>query len=249
MLRKRVIPVLLLRGESLVKTVKFNRFRYIGDPCNTVRIFNELEVDELLFLDILASNNKKEPNYELLESIADECFMPLAYGGGIKSLEQAKRIFDLGFEKVSLNTSALENPKLIEELTSVYGSQAIICSIDIRKNLFGKYKIFNNNTKINTNTDFIDWVKKVESYGAGEILLTSVDLEGTWNGLDFDLIEQVCDVISVPLISHGGIGNKQHILDAFEETDTSAVASGSSLVFQSKDMGVLVNAQNIPEIN
>jgi len=247
MLRKRVIPALLLHEESLIKTTNFNKFRYIGDPCNTVRIFNELEVDELIILDILASKNKVNPNFDILRSIADECFMPLAYGGGIKSLEQAKKIFDLGFEKVSLNTAALETPNLISDLAKVYGSQAVICSIDVKKTLLGSYKVYNSSSKKYSKQDLLDWVKLVESMGAGEILLTSVNLEGSWQGLDIELTSMVSEASSIPVIGQGGIGSKEHITAAFNSTKVSAIASGSALVFQSKGMGVLVNTQIIPK--
>ena len=247
MLRKRVIPILLLREDSLIKTTKFDKFRYIGDPCNTVRIFNELEVDELIILDILASKNKEIPNFNVLRSIADECFMPLAYGGGIKSLEQAKKIFDLGFEKVSLNTAALETPNLISDLAKVYGSQAVICSIDVKKTLLGSYKIYNSSSKKHKKQSLLDWVKKVESLGAGEILLTSVNLEGSWQGLDLKLTSMVSEASSIPVIGQGGIGSKDHINEAFESTKLSAIASGSALVFQKKGMGVLVNTEVIPK--
>ena len=134
MLRTRVIPVLLLRNESLVKTVRFNKFTYVGDPCNTVRIFNELEVDELLFLDITATREQRGPNLKVLADIANECFMPLGYGGGICSLTHAKSVFDIGFEKISLNSSAVEKPTLITEIARQYGSQAVMVSIDIKNN-------------------------------------------------------------------------------------------------------------------
>lgn len=141
MLRTRIIPALLLRNESLVKTTQFGKFSYVGDPANTVRIFNELEVDELLFLDITASRENRAPNLRVLADIADECFMPLGYGGGIQSLEQAKAVFDIGFEKISINTQAVKNPSLIDEIASHYGSQAVIASIDVKKNLFGKESV------------------------------------------------------------------------------------------------------------
>ena len=136
MFRLRLIPSLLLRDERIVKTIQFNKFQYIGDPCNTVRIFNELEVDELFLKDILASTNNQKPNFKLLKDIANECFMPLTYGGGIKCLDDAKQLFDLGFEKILLNTNAIINPRLISEIATQYGSQAVVISIDVKKNNF-----------------------------------------------------------------------------------------------------------------
>ena len=241
MLRTRVIPLLLLYNENLVKTIKFGKFSYIGDPINSVRIFNELEVDELIFLDITASSEKKDPNFNLLYEIANECFMPLSYGGGITSLEQAKKIFDIGFEKISINTSSIENPDLITKIANQYGSQAIIVSLDIKKNLFGKKTIRTLGGKKNTKKNPIDWAIEVENRGAGEILLTSIDNEGTWKGFDIDMIKKITSNVSIPVIAHGGAGNIEHITDAVKNARASAVALGSMVVFQKKGMGVLLN--------
>ena len=192
-LRTRVIPALLLRNESLVKTVRFGKFTYVGDPANTVRIFNELEVDELLFLDITASRENRSPNLKVLADIANECFMPLGYGGGIRSLDQAKAIFDIGFEKVAINTQAAENPALIGEIAVHYGSQAVIASIDVKKGLFGAQTVRTLGGKRNTRLDPVTWSVEVEKMGAGEILLTSIDREGSWDGFDLELIKGVTD--------------------------------------------------------
>lgn len=241
MLRTRVIPLLLLYNGNLVKTIKFGKFSYIGDPINSVRIFNELEVDELIFLDITASSEKKDPNFNLLHEIANECFMPLSYGGGITSLEQAKKIFDIGFEKISINTSSIENPDLITKIANQYGSQAIIVSLDVKKNLFGKKTIRTFGGKKNTKKNPIDWAIEVENRGAGEILLTSIDNEGTWKGFDIDMIKKITSNVSIPVIAHGGAGNIEHITDAVKNARASAVALGSMVVFQKKGMGVLLN--------
>ena len=241
MLRTRIIPTLLLRNESLVKTVKFGKFTYVGDPANTVRIFNELEVDELLFLDISASREKRGPNLKVLRDIADECFMPLGYGGGIKTFGDAKAIFEIGFEKVAVNFSSFKKPNLINDLSKHFGSQAIIASIDVRKTLFGGQKVFTLNGTRNTFNDPITWAKKVEKMGAGEILLTSIDHEGTWNGFDYELVQSVADAVSIPVIAHGGAGTIEHIQNVVKVSHASAVALGSMVVFQKKGMGVLVN--------
>jgi imidazole glycerol-phosphate synthase subunit HisF len=240
-LRTRVIPALLLRNESLVKTVRFGKFSYVGDPANTVRIFNELEVDELLFLDITASREKRSPNLSVLADIADECFMPLGYGGGIRSLEQSKAVFDIGFEKVSINTHAAENPLLIGEIASHYGSQAVIASIDVKKGLFGGQSVRTLGGRRNTRRDPVEWAIEVEEMGAGEILLTSIDLEGTWQGFDLELVKRITDAVSIPVIAHGGAGCLQDIGDAVAIGGASAVALGSMVVFQKPGMGVLVN--------
>jgi len=241
MLRTRIIPTLLLRNESLVKTERFGKFKYVGDPANTVRIFNELEVDELLFLDITASRENRSPNLKVLADIADECFMPLAYCGGIRNLDQAKAVFDIGFEKVGVNTQAAEDPALIEEIAVHYGSQAVIVSIDVKKGMFGGQTVRTLSGKRNTCRDPITWALEVEKMGAGEILLTCIDREGTWDGFDLELVKSITDAVSIPVIAHGGAGTIEHIAQVVKQANASAVALGSILVFQKKGMGVLVN--------
>ncbi|WP_269623454.1 AglZ/HisF2 family acetamidino modification protein [Prochlorococcus marinus] len=249
MLRTRIIPVLLLKGESLVKTIKFKNFTYVGDPCNSLRIFNELEVDELMVLDISASKEKKSPNFSLIKDMCSECFMPLSYGGGIRTIEHAKKLFDLGIEKIVLNTYAIENHLFISQLSSYFGSQAIIVSIDIRKRRFAKKDVFSNTFKSYLNLDPIDWAKQAEELGAGELLLTSVDNEGTWQGMDFDLIKNISQNISIPLIAHGGAGNLDHIKKAIHEGGASAVGLGSMVTFQKKGMGVLIHMPKLENFN
>ncbi len=241
MLQNRYIPCLLLKDNGLVKTKNFKNPTYIGDPINTVRIFNEKEVDELIFLDIDATPKNKEPNYKLLAEIANECFMPLAYGGGIRTFEQAQKIFNIGIEKIAINSASHTNLKLISQIAEVYGSQAIIGVIDVKKNLFGKYQIVSNSAKDKHKHAIADWVKQLEKAGVGEILITSVDNEGTWNGLDIELIKQITSISKVPVIAHGGAGNIQQINDAVKLGNASAVALGSMVVFQKKDFGVLIN--------
>ena len=240
-LRTRIIPALLLRNESLVKTVRFGKFTYVGDPCNTVRIFNELEVDELIFLDITATQEKRSPNFKVLADIANECFMPLGYGGGIRTLDDAKTVFDIGFEKIAVNSHAMENPQFISQLASSFGSQAIISSIDVKKNLWGRYQVRTHSGKHVSEFDPVTWAKKLESLGAGEILLTSIDQEGTWEGFDLDLVKSVTEAVNIPVIAHGGAGTKDHIVEVVKQAGASAVALGSMVVFQKKDMGVLVS--------
>jgi len=241
MLRTRVIPCLLLRNESLVKTVQFGKFTYIGDPCNTVRIFNELEVDELMFLDITASSEKRAPNIKVLSDIANECFMPLSYGGGVKSLEMAKRIFEIGVEKIVLNTHAIENPELITEIANIYGSQSVVVSIDVKKNIFGNYTIRSNAGKRSQYLGLVEWAKRVELLGAGEILLTSIDREGTWAGYDNVLTRIIADSVIIPVVANGGAGTVSHLQEAVAIGGASAVALGSMVTFQKKEMGVLVS--------
>jgi cyclase len=248
MLRTRVIPALLLRNESLVKTIRFGEYTYIGDPCNTVRIFNELEVDELIFLDITATHDKRSPNFKVLTDIANECFMPLGYGGGIRTLDHAKKIFDIGFEKIVINSYSIIDPEFISQLSRHYGSQAVIASIDVKKNIWGKYQVRTESGKKKSGLDPVEWAKEIESRGAGEILLTSIDCEGTWNGFDLNLIKAVSDAVKIPVIAHGGCGTVKNIGEVVNDANASAVALGSMVVFQKKGMGVLINFPDQTEL-
>jgi imidazole glycerol-phosphate synthase subunit HisF len=240
-LRVRVIPTLLLRNQSLVKTVRFGRYSYVGDPCNTVRIFNEIEVDELIFLDITATPEGRSPNLRVLSEIADECFMPLGYGGGIRSLDDAKAVFDLGYEKVVINSEAVRNPRLISQIANVYGSQAVIVSIDAKRRLRSGYKVVTQSAKVSAGMTPWGWAKRAEELGAGEILLTAVHKEGTWSGFDLSLVRRVSDAVDIPLVAQGGAGSVADLASAVKEGGASAVAVGSMVVFQKKGMGVLVN--------
>ncbi len=240
MLRHRVIPVLLLRNESLVKTVQFDRFGYIGDPCNTVRIFNELEVDELIFLDITATREGRGPNLRVLRDIADECFMPLAYGGGIRSFAEAKSVFEIGIEKVAVNAAALSSPQFLTEIADHYGRQAVIVSIDVVTNWRGRRLVYQHANKKVSGRDPVEWAVEAEQHGAGEILLTSVEREGTWTGFDLELVRDVAHAVKIPVVAHGGAGGIDHI-GAAVGAGASAVAVGSMVVYQKKGMGVLVN--------
>lgn len=241
MLTSRVIPTLLLKSDSLVKTVKFGNPSYIGDPINTVRIFNELEVDELMFLDITATKDHRQPNLKILSEIANECFMPVGYGGGLNKIDAVKSIFNIGFEKIVLNSVCYEQPEFISKVADVYGNQAVVVSIDVKKNVFGNYELYSHSGKVKQKKNLIDWVCKLEKLGAGEILLTSIDKEGSWSGLDLNLIKKITDQVSIPVIAHGGAGSILHIKDAVKKSNASAVALGSMVVYQQKGMGVLVN--------
>lgn len=241
MLRTRIIPCLLLRDEALVKTTKFKRFGYIGDPANTVRIFNELEVDELVFLDILASRKNQEIKYDTLQDIANEAFMPVSYGGGIKSFDQIKKILSIGFEKVVINTQAVQNPNLIRESANHFGNQSIIGSIDVKKDFFGKKKVVIKGASKFTKLNPVDWAIELENLGVGELLVTSVDNEGTWQGFDYNLLREIADKVSVPVIANGGAGNIDHIEKAVKNSNVSAISLGSMVVYQKKGYGVLIN--------
>jgi len=236
----RLIPVLLLKGKGLVKTSKFKNPVYIGDPINAVRIFNEKEVDELMVLDIDATVEDREPNYHLIEQFAGECFMPVCYGGGISSFEQAQRIFSLGIEKISLQSSVLNNLDLISEISAVYGNQAVVFSLDLKKNLFGNYKLFSSS---NHKTLDVSW-KKVAvdavNAGAGEILINAVDRDGTLQGLDIDILGEIKPLLSVPLIFCGGLNSLENIKLAVSN-GADAVAGGAFFVFNGPHRAVLIS--------
>ena len=248
MLSTRVIPCLLLRNESLVKTVRYDKFGYIGDPLNTCRIFNELEVDELAFLDITASRERREPNFKILQEISNECFMPLSYGGGIRSVKTAERIFSIGFEKLVLNTYPFENPAIITDLARAFGSQSVIVAIDVRRSFWGNYSVYSLCGSVNQKRNPVEWAKEVDSLGAGEILLTAIDREGAWKGLDIELTSEVADAVTIPVIAHGGAGAVDHIGAVVKQGHASAVALGSMVVYQRQDLGVLVNFPDREEL-
>jgi cyclase len=232
---------LQLIDESLVKTVKFDKYGYIGDPINTVRIFNELEVDELCFLDIRATKEKRTPNFKILSEIANECFMPLSYGGGVRDLETAKKILSIGFEKIIINTSAYLNPSLVTEIAKFSGNQSVIGSLDFRKNIFGKYHLYTHDGTVKEKKDPIIWAKELEELGAGELLITSMDNDGTWKGYDIDFLNRITSVVNIPVIANGGAGNLSHIKNVVIQANVSAVALGSMVVYQAEGLGVLVN--------
>ena len=245
MFNNRIIPVLQLRNESLVKTVRFDKFKYIGDPCNTVRIFNELEVDELALIDIDASCYNRKPNFQLLEEIASECFMPLSYGGGIKNVNDASTVFKIGFEKVILNSILFENISVAKEISKIYGNQAVVGSIDFKRTMFNRFNVFTYSGKKKINIEIIDWAMKLEDIGIGEIILTSIDLEGTWKGYEYDLISEIADRVSIPVIANGGCGSEQDIIKVIRKSKASAAATSSFVLYQKKDYGVLLNVPKI----
>lgn len=239
MLKHRVIPVLLLRNEGLVKTLKFKDPKYVGDPINAIRIFNEKEVDELMVLDINASAESREPNYSLIEQFAGECFMPLAYGGGVRTVQQAQKIFTLGVEKICIQSTALENKIFIRELKDRFGSQSIIASVDIRKNWFGKPQIYQSKSKKDLNGAWLKHIQALVEAGAGEILLNAVDRDGTLSGPDLHLIRAASEQVDVPLVAVGGISSLADI-KACVSAGASAVAAGAFFVFHGPHRAVLI---------
>lgn len=249
MLQTRIIPCLLLKDNSLVKTVNFKKPAYIGDPVNTARIFNELEVDELVLLDITATNNNRRPDFKILAELANECFMPLAYGGGINNFEDARKIFKIGIEKIIINSAAFTNSTIIKEIAEYFGNQAIVASIDVKKNMFGKYQVFSNSGTKKQKEDPVLWAQELERLGAGEILLTAIHQEGTWKGFDISIIEKISNAINIPVIANGGASSIEDIGKAVKQGYASAVSLGSMVVYQSKGMGVLVNFPNKENLN
>ena len=203
MLRVRVIPTLLLRNSGLVKGSRFKNHRYVGDPVNAVKIFNDKLVDELVLLDIAATESGQEPNFKLLADIASQAFMPLGYGGGIRSVEQIERLFRLGIEKVVINTAAVEVPRLIADASSIAGSQSIVVSIDSKRDVVGGYHVYTRSGTRKMKLNPVDFARRMEDNGAGEILLTAIDREGTGKGFDLDLIYDVASAVSIPVIANG----------------------------------------------
>jgi imidazole glycerol-phosphate synthase subunit HisF len=247
MLRARVIPCLQLIGQSLVKAVRFSDYSYIGDPANTVRIFNELEVDELCFLDIRATLEDRGPNLRTLREIADECFMPLSYGGAVRDMSTAGEILGIGFEKIVVNSFAIENPTFISRLADRFGSQSVVGSIDVKRSRLGRYHVYSHDGSRKTSLEPVQWARRLQELGAGELLLTSMDREGTWACYDLDITRRIADALSIPLIANGGAGAVADIAAAVG-AGASAAAVGSMVVYQSKGMGVLVNFPDSDEL-
>jgi cyclase len=240
MRRIRIIPVLTLQNEKLVKTIRFKNPTYIGDPINAVKIFNEKEVDEIVILDITATKEKREPNYAKIEEISSEAFMPFAYGGGITSLNQIEKLFKLGIEKVVLNSILETNINLVTEAAKIFGSQSIIASIDVKKNIFGKthaYKI-SGTTKIEASVS--DYVKQLEQAGAGEFFINSIDKDGTYSGYDLELIKSISNQVNTPIVACGGASSIDSFLPAIQN-GASAIAAGSMFVYTGSTRGILIN--------
>lgn len=241
MLRPRIIPCLLYHDKGLVKTVGFKSPKYVGDPINAVRIFNEKEVDELAFFDIDATVKNDEPNYTLIEKLANQSRMPLCYGGGIKTLEQAQKIFSLGIEKIALSSSAISNPKLISEIAERVGSQSVIVVLDVKKKLFGRYEVYTHNGKKSTGINPIAFATELEKLGVGEIVINSIDNDGMMKGYDLDLINKISQTITIPLTVLGGAGSLDHIKQVIDEHGIIGVAAGSLFVFKGPYKAVLIN--------
>jgi cyclase len=238
-LKTRVIPTLLLRGAGLVKTTRFGDPKYVGDPVNAIRIFNDKEVDELMLLDINATRENREPPFSIIEEVASECFMPLAYGGGIRTVEHVRRILKLGVEKVVFNSAAWRAPEVVTEASRRFGAQAIVASIDVRRKVFGRYEVFVDNGKTGTGVEPVEYAKRMEAAGAGEILLGSIDRDGLMQGYDVELISRVSRAVGVPVIASGGAGSVADFKAAVAG-GADAVAAGAMFVFHGPHRAVLI---------
>jgi len=242
-MRPRVIPLLLLRGQGLVKGIQFKNHQYVGDPMNAVHIFNEKEVDELIFLDISATAENRTPALDYVEKIADECYMPFAVGGGIRNVQQIRDILHAGAEKVAFSTAAVETPQLISEAAALFGSQSVVVCIEYK----GK-TVYTHAASRPTKLDVIAWAIQVAELGAGEILLNSIDRDGTRQGYDLDTLQQVAQAVNIPVIACGGAGTIEHLAEALQH-GASAVAAGSMFVFHGKHRAVLISYPSQEELN
>lgn len=242
MLRPRIIPCLLVRNKGLVKTVKFGASKYVGDPINAVRIFNEKEVDELIVLDIDATAKGADPDFRMIQNLAAECRMPLCYGGGVKTVEQAKTIIGLGVEKVALSSAVINNPELVTQISGEIGSQSVVVVLDVKKRLFGtRYEIYTHNAKINTGKCPIEFAQTLEKLGVGEIVLNSIDNDGEMKGYDITLAKKIREKISVPMTVLGGAGSLKDIGSLINNFGIVGAAAGSLFVFKGVYKAVLIN--------
>lgn len=238
---RRVIPCLQFNRRRLVKTVRFVESRYLGDPINAVKIFNEKEVDEMMLIDIAATMDSREPDYEFLRQLAEEAFMPLSYGGGVSTLQQAEKILKIGFEKIVVCSAAVDRPGLISEMAQAFGSQSVIASVDIKKNWLGRVKTTSRSGTKDCPLTPLELAQRFVADGAGEILIQFVDRDGTGTGFDWDILKQISEQVQVPIVGCGGIGSYSDIRKAFADCNLSGVAAGSQFVFQGKHRAVLIH--------
>lgn len=241
MYRPRVVPCLLLKGEGLVKTVNFSNPRYIGDPMNAVRIFNERFADEVIFLDIVASGEGRCIFPDLVRQIGEECSSPFAVGGGIQNIDQIKSLLQAGAEKVVLNSAAFDNPALVTEASQIFGSQSIVVSIDVVRNEDESYNVVTRSGSDKTGVDPVEQVRLMEASGAGEIMLTAIDREGGMEGYDIELCDMVSKAVDIPVIAQGGASSLEDVKEVFAKTEIMAAAAGSMFVYHGPLRGVLIN--------
>lgn len=245
----RIIPVLLLKGEGLVKGINFKEHRYLGDPLNAVKIFNDKEVDELIFLDINASKEGRMISPELVERISIECYMPFSVGGGIKCLDDIQLLLKLGAEKVILNTFAVDNYDFIRDASNNFGKQSIIVSVDVKKSLFGKYNIYTLSGSKKSIISLEEHLKQLVDAGVGEIIINSIDRDGMMNGYDLELVRIVSAIVDIPLIISGGAGKIGDFKQVLTNFNVSAFAAGSMFVYFGKKKGILINYPEKGELN
>ena len=243
----RVMPVLLFREGGLYKTTRFKNPVYVGDPINAVKIFNEKEVDELVFVDITATAEKRRPNFERIREIASECFMPLCYGGGVRSVNDIKEVIGCGVEKVAINSYAVENPEFVSEAASELASSTIVVSVDVKRDFFGKHHVYTHGGTRRAQWHPVEFAMLMEKMGAGELLLTSIDRDGTQKGYDLELIKLVADAVTIPVIACGGAGQVSHFSEALD-AHASAVAAGSMFVFHGRHRAVLISFPSQAEL-
>ena len=243
MLESRIIPCLLVRNRGLVKTTKFKNSRYVGDPINVVKIFNDKEVDELIILDISAARERSDPDFDYIVKVVSECFMPVCYGGGIKSIEDARVLFSLGIEKIAINSAAVENPILVRELSEIFGSQSIVISIDVKEKMLGGYEVYTFGGQSRTRLNVRKHANRMEEMGAGEILINSIDRDGTMMGYDIGLIKDIATSVRIPVVACGGAGKIDDFRKAIGQGQASAVSAGSLFVFHGRHKAVLVSYQ------
>lgn len=242
MLRPRVIPCLLIHQGGLVKTVGFKDPKYVGDPVNAVKIFNEKEADELIVVDIDATRDGAEPDYKTIGQMAAECRMPLCYGGGVNTAAQAKRIIGLGVEKVSISAAAVARPELVSEIAEGVGRQSVVVVIDARKKMFGRsWEVWTHNATKNAKLDVLDFAHRVSQLGAGEIVVNSIDLDGRMSGYDLDLARSLRERVNIPMTMLGGAGALNHLGDLFQACGVVGAAAGSLFVFKGQYRAVLIN--------
>jgi cyclase len=240
---RRVIPLLLYQGEGLVKTSRFKAPKYIGDPINAVKIFNEKRVDELVFLDLNVSESRSKLNLQLIEEIAGECFMPLSYGGGVSSVEDVVALNRIGVEKAIINTAGVLEEGFAKEASAKCGSSSIVASLDYKRDLFGKVRVYVKRGTVKTSWSPVDLALKFQEDGVGELMVNSIDREGSMLGYDLDMIRKLATSVNIPIVLAGGAGNRQHLLEGFQ-AGASAVAAGSLFVFQGPHKAVLISYLN-----
>lgn len=248
MLKLRILPVLLYKNPTLVKGISFDSWRRVGSVMQAIKVYNMREVDELIFVDITASQENRRPDFELIDEIADECFMPFTVGGGVKTIDDIRELLKVGADKVSINSSAVTSPELITIASDKFGAQCIVVSIDYKR-INGKDEVYINSGNVATGLDLINWARKVEKLGAGEILLTSIDRDGTMSGYDVETLKKVTEAVNIPIIASGGCGSYSHMLECVITGSASAIAAASIFHFTEqtpKEAKAFLSAHGIP---